>query len=29
VIVGLPSEPAGKGVPALERWAELIRLVSS
>lgn len=24
VIVGLPSEPAGKVVPALERGAELI-----
>ena len=26
---GLLSEPAGQVVPALERWAELIREVSS
>jgi hypothetical protein len=29
VVVGLPSEPAGKVVPALNRRAELIRQVSS
>jgi hypothetical protein len=29
VIVDLPSEPAGKVVPALERRAELIRQVNS
>jgi hypothetical protein len=28
VVVGLPSERAGKAAPVLNRWAELIRQVS-